>query len=77
MRAHPEGRKIHKMQKKSKYQKMYFGKNMSFWKVWFKTDSSMAFMGSFLGILWDLKIQKIWNAYKIYKCIFSKMCHVA
>ena len=29
-------------------------------------------MGNVFGILWDLKIQKIWNAYKIYKCIFQK-----
>ena len=33
--------------KNAKMSKMYFGKNMSFWKVWLKTDSIAVFAAFF------------------------------
>ena len=53
MRAHPEGGQIQKMQEIQKYKRMYFGRNMLFWKVWLKTDS-IAVFGAFFYIGWHV-----------------------
>ena len=45
--ALPADPKIQKIWKITKMSKMYFGKNMSFWKVWLKTDSIAVFAAFF------------------------------